>query len=180
MAKKELPKTVIAYRKWNAAKWGLYAGMFAAPVIPASIMTAINWNEWFAQSGVSLPLGFASLLVSTVLSIIGIWKKDDITNKAVSAVYYLALIFVCFGATFLFLANIFSQVGYMFLLTAGGLAVGGTSDQVNKSLVKPRVEEYKKLIEENALDERAKKKAERKAQAKLDAEKELKERQATE
>lgn len=178
--KKQTPKTLVEYKKWNTAKWALYGAMFAAPVAPATIMTIINWDEWFAQSGVSLPLGFVSLLVSTLLSIIGIWKKDDLANKAVSAVYYLALVFVCFGATFLFLANLFSQVGYMFLATAGGLVASGTADQVNKSLVKPRVKEYKELIETNALDTRAKKKAERKERAKLDAEKEERERQPTE
>ena len=168
--KKQKPQTLKSYQKWNTAKWCLYGGMFAAPFIPATAMTIINWDEWFAQTGVSLPLGFASLLVSTILSIIGIWKKDDIADKTVSAVYYLALIFVCFGATFLFLASLFSQVGYMFLATAGGLVASGTADQVNKSLVKPRVEEYKKLINENLLDEKAKKKALRAEQAKKDAE----------
>ncbi len=178
--KKKVSPTIKSYRKWSTAKWSLYGATFAAPVVPATVMTIVNWDEWFAQSGPSLPLGFVSLLVSTLLSIIGIWKKDDIANKAISAIYYIALLFVCFGATFLFLSSLFSQVGYMFMATAAGLVASGTADQVNKSLVKPRVEEYKELIDKNALDERARKKQQRIAQAKLDAENEEKERQAIE
>lgn len=180
MAKKEVSPTVKAYKKWKTARAGLYAATFSSPLLPATVMTIVNWDEWFAKSGVSLPLGFASLLVSTVLSIIGIWKKDDLTNKAVSAVYYLALVFVGFAASFLFLANLMAQVGYMFLATAGGLIAGASADQVNKSLVKPRIKEYRELIDANGLDTRAKKKIERKQQAKLEAEREEKERQATE
>lgn len=178
--KKKTPETVKSYRKWNVSKWALYAGTWVSPFIPATAMTIINWDEWFAISGPSLPLGFASLLVSTLLAIIGIWKKDEIVGKSISMVYYLAVIFAGFGASMLFLAGLFSQVGYMFLATAGGLVVGGTSDQLNKSLAKPMVEEYKKLIEDNCLDPKSKRKAERKEKAKLEAEREAQELQAVE
>ena len=162
--KKQKSETLINYEKWNRAKKALYVGMFSAPLAPATIMTIVNWDEWFKKSGVSLAM----------------WKKDDLLNKKISFVFYLCGLFVAFGASFLFLANLMAQVGYMFLATAGGLAISGTSDQINKSLVKKRVEEYKQLIEENALDERSKQKRQRKEQAKLDAEKEEKERQAIE
>lgn len=168
--KKQVSPTIKSYNNWNAAKWGLYAGMWSAPFIPATVMTIINWDEWFAQTGVSLPLGFVSLLVSTLFSIILIWKKDDITNKAISAVYYLAIIFVFFGASLLFLANLFSQVGYMFLATAGGLMASGTADQINKSVVKPNVEYYKNVISKNYLDKKSKRLAAIEEQAQKDAE----------
>lgn len=170
MSKQPKLKTVQEYKKWNGAKWGLYAGMWASPVIPASIMTAINWDEWFAKSGVSLPFGFSMLLVSTLLAIVLIWKKDDIMNKAISAVFYLALLFACLGGTMLFLASLYTQVGYMFLLTAGGLVVSGVSDQINKTLVKPNVDYYKELIANNQLDAKSKRRAEREEQARRDAE----------
>ena len=180
MAKKEVSPTVKAYKKWKVAAVGLTIGTFASPLLPATLMTAINWDEWFAKSGVSLPFGFSALVVSTVLSIVGIWKKDSLVNKTVSAVFYLSIVFMFFGVAFLFLANLMSQVGYMFLATAGGLAVGASADQVNRSLARPMVKEYRKLIDRNALDPNAKKKAERKKQAREDAENEEKERQATE
>jgi len=180
MAKKKKTQTLIEYQKWNRAKWGLWAGMFSAPLIPATIMTAVNWDEWFAKSGISLPMGFALLLVSTLLSVLGMWKRDELINKKVSFVFYLCGLFLTFGASFLFLANLMAQVVYMFLATAGGLAISGTADQFNKSLVIPNVEDYKKLVEENGLDERSKKKQQRKEQAKKDAELEEKERQAVE
>lgn len=180
MAKKQKLKTIKEYQKWNVIKWSLYGAMFVTPLAPAATMTAINWEDWFAKSGVSLPCGFVMLVISTLLSIIFIWKKDEITKKSVSAIFYLSLVFACFGCAFMFLAKLFEQVGHIFLATALGLVASGTSDQFNKSLVKPRVAEYKELIDTNGLDTRAKKKAERKAQAKADAEKEAAERQAVE
>lgn len=172
--KKPKLKTVQEYKKWNTAKWGLYAGMWASPLVPAGIMTVINWDEWFAKSGISLPFGFASLLVTTILSIILIWKKDDIVNKAVSCVFYLAVLFIFFGATFLFLASLYQMVGYMFMATAGGLVASGTADQLNKSLVKPNVEFYQNLIKENKLDAKSKRQAKREEQARKDAEEDAK------
>lgn len=179
MANKPKYKTIQEYKKWNRAKWGLYAGMWASPLVPAGTMTIINWDEWFAKSGVSLPFGFASLLVTTILSIVLIWKKDEIVNKAVSCIFYIAVLFVFFGATFLFLASLYQMVGYMFLATAGGLVASGVSDQVNKSLVKPNLEFYQKLIAENHLDAKSKRQLKREEQARKDAEEDAK-RQAVE
>lgn len=183
MLKKTTPKpkltTVDHYKRWNTAKWSLYASMWALPLAPATAMTIINWDEWFAKSGLSLPFGFATLLASTLLSIIGIWKKDEIVNKTVSVVYYLALVFTGFGVSFLFLASLYQMIGYMMLATAGGLLASGTVDQINKSLVKPNVAFYKKLIEENCLDEKSKRKKQREEQARREAEEDA-QRQATE
>lgn len=182
MAKKEKfkSKTLQTFKRWKALKVGLYAGMFSAPILPATITTIINWDEWFAQAGVNLPFGFASLLVTTILGIVGIWKKDEIVSKAVSAIYYVALVFACLGATNLLLSSLFSTVGQMFLLTAGGLVASGTCDQVNRNLVTKRIEEYAELVEKNELDPRVKKKNERKERAKLQAEEEAKHLHAVE
>lgn len=179
MAKKPKYKTIQEYKKWNGIKWGLYAGMWASPVAPATVITVINWDEWFAKSGVSLPFGFASLLVTTILSIILIWKKDEVVNKAVSCVFYIAVLFVFFGATFLFLASLYQMVGFMFLATAGGLVASATADQFNKSLVKPNVAFYQNLIKENHLDAKSKRQLKREEQARKDAEEDAK-RQAVE
>ena len=173
-------KTLSTYRAWQGAKVALYAGMWALPVAPATVMTAINWDDWFAEAGSSLPFGFISLIVTTLLGIVGIWKKDELVNKKVSAIFYVALIFACLGATNLFLASLFSTVGYMFLMTAGGLVASATCDQVSKTLVDSRIKEYRELIETNALDSRTKKRNERKERARAEALAEAKAMQATE
>lgn len=178
--KKFKSKTVKKYRLWKTAKYGLYAAKYAAPFIPATALTIINWDEWFNKSGVSLPLGFASLLATTLLALIGIMKRDEIVKKNVSVIFYLAIVFVCFGATCLFLANLMAQVGYLFMLTAAGLAASATSDQIGKTVVEERIAEYRELIDTNCLDNRAKRRQERKERARLEAEQEAAERQAVE
>ena len=174
--KKIKSKTVSTYKKWNAAKWGLFAGQFAAPVVPAAVMTAVNWEEWFAKSGHSLPLGFASLLVTVILAVVGLWKKNEIVEKSVSIVFYLSLLFFMIGVTCCFLASLFSQVGYMFMATGGGLLASGICDQVNKSIVNERVNEYRKLIDDNNLDYKAKHRQERIDRARREAEEEARKR----
>ena len=98
----------------------------------------------------------------------------------ISGVFYLAILFICFGATFLFLSSLTTQVGYMFMATAGGLVVGGVCDQLNKSLVVPRMNEYKALVNDYDLDPKALARRERKAKAQAMAEAEAMSHQATE
>ena len=174
--KKVKSKTISTYKKWNAARWGLFAGQFAAPLMPAAIMTAVNWEEWFAKSGTSLPLGFASLLVTVILAVLGLWKKNEIIEKTVSIVFYLALLFFMIGVTACFLASLFSNVGYMFMATGGGLLASGICDQVNKSAVNEKVKEYRQLIDDNNLDDKAKRRQERKDRARREAEEEARKR----
>ena len=173
-------KTISTYRKWATAKWSLYAGMYALPLIPATIMTGIHWEEWFESCGTSLPFGFVSLLLGVALTILGIAKKDNIFKKQLSGVFYIALVFAVLGIAFKFLSNICNQMGDMFLLTTLGILAGATSDQVNKSLATPRLKEYKKLIEDNCLDTRSQKRKERKERAAKEAKEEAKKMQAVE
>ena len=172
MAKKFKSKTVSSYRRWNVGKWGLYGGMYVAPVAPAGIMTAIHWNEWFSQSGISLPAGLVTLLLGVIMAIMGITKKDELFQKNVSGLFYFTLVFAVLGLSFKFLANICNQMGDMFLLTACGVLTSATCDQVNKSLVIPRVNEYRGLIDKNYLDRKAKKKQERELRAEQEAKEE--------
>lgn len=173
-------KTLSTYRKWTTAKWALYAGMYLLPLIPASIMTGVHWEEWFKNCGTSLPFGFVTLLLGVVMTLIGIVKRDEIFKQNISGIFYFALVFVVLGLSFKFLSNICNQMGDMFLLTALGILAGATSDQVNKSLATPRVKEYKQLIKDNCLDMRSIKRKERKEKAAKEAKEEAERRQAVE
>ncbi len=177
MAKKKKSQTISAYHKWTIARWSLYASMYLLPLIPASVVAAIHWEEWFVNCGSSLPFGFISLLLSVCMTIIGISKRDEIFNKNISGLFYFSLVFATLGLSFKFLSNICNQMGDMFLLTTLGILSGATCDQVNKSLVIPRTLEYKKLIEENCLDQKSKKRRERQERAEKEAKEEA-ERQA--
>lgn len=167
--KKVKSETISAYKKWNAARIGLYTGMYVMPLMPATIMTCVNWNEWFNASGVSLPMGLITLLIGVLMAIMGITKRDELFKKNVSGLFYFVLVFAIIGISFKFLANICNQMGDMFLFTACGVLGSGGCDQLNKSLVKPRVEEYKELIESNFLNAKAKAKQERKLRAEQEA-----------
>lgn len=150
MAKREV-STLGYYRRWKAAKVGLYAGKYALPLVPAVTITAINWDAWFVKTGWSLPLGFASLLISIISTIIAITKKDEVLKDKISGLFYIAAIMAVWAISFMFLANILQQMGQMLLWTVAGITAGGVSDQVNMSLVDSRITEYKGYIEENTL-----------------------------
>lgn len=157
------------YKNWKRGKNALYVAQWVMPFVPATVITAINWEEWFANQGLSLPFGFVSLLVSVLVSILSIYKNDDDTDKKLSPIYSVAMMLACWGATFLLLANIMDQMGIMFLATAGGVIGSGTASQINKSVVKPRIDEYRKLLDENLLDKKAQAKDQREQQAKQEA-----------
>lgn len=177
---KQKSKTVSTYHKWQATKVGLYVGKYLAPCVPATVITAVNWDEWFVKSGASLPFGFATLLISVIVTILAITKGDDLVSKNVSKIYYIAGVMAVWSISFMFLANILQQMGQMLLWTIAGIVTAGTCDQVNMSLVNSRINEYKTLIEENCLNSSARKRAERKARAEAEAKAEAEAQQATE
>ena len=64
--------------------------------------------------------------------------------------------------------------------TVVGILSGASADQVNKTIVFSRIEEYKKIIDENGLDEKARRKKERKEKLEEEAKKEAEMMQAVE
>lgn len=179
MAKREV-STLGYYRRWKAAKVGLYAGKYALPLVPATVITAVNWDAWFVHTGWSLPLGFASLLISIIATIVAISKKDELVKEKVSGLFFIAAIMAIWAISFMFLANILQQMGQMLLWTVAGICAGGAADQVNMTLVDSRITEYKGYIEENTLSkssQRRKARQEKAAREKEAREKELAEAQ---
>lgn len=170
MEKKPKSTTLTTYKKYKALKYGLFAGTFICPVIPATVLTAINWQEWFNKTSVSLPFGFACLLVTVITAIVGVLKSDTVFKKADIALFYLAGIFVLIGLTCMFLASLFSQMGYLWLYTSSGLLGGGVCATVEKKVVEPLIGEYAELISEFALDKKSKRKQERMEKARKEAE----------
>ncbi len=174
--KKEKSKTLSAYNGLRVGRVALLAGSFACPVGTASIVTLINWEEWFANSGKSLPLGFACLLATVVLAILGVLKSDVVFKKADIALYCLAGFFMLIGLTCMFLASLFTQMGYMWLYTGSSLLASGACITVEKKVIEPELAFYKGLVEENALDNKTKKINARRERAKAEAMAEAKRR----
>lgn len=162
MAKKIKSPTKSAYRKWKATKIGLRTGTYVCPVVPAGIITAINWSDWFAKSNSwHLGLGFSSLLVTVIVTIYGVAKRDQIMKEHISSLFYLSGLMAMWAVVLMFLASIANHFGIMLLYTAIGIVCGATCDQVDKSIVTEQVKFYKDLIEENALDARSRKRKEK-------------------
>ena len=163
------PTTIREYRKWKAIHLAAQAGVFVFPVIPAAIVTGINWNDWFANAGPSLPLGFITLVASVVMGVVGMIKKKELFGGAVTGVLYVALLFACVGMSFKFLASLCNEIANMVLYIAAGILCAAVGDQADKTLVEPMVEEYKGLIEANCLDTKSKARKRRKEIAQADA-----------
>lgn len=169
-------KTLSRYRSIQAAEKVAWVGKYAMALAPAGILTAVNWESWFENAGTSLPAGLSMMIVSTLLAIVGISKKDDIVGKKLSALFYLSIVFFCFAMSFKFLSNICNQMGDVFMWTSFGVLAGAVTDEVDKEVLVPLQLEYKELIDTNELSRSSKKKAERKRLAQAEA----MERQATE
>jgi len=158
--KSKTVKTRNALRVINAI---MYGSKYAMPFVPATVMTIINWNEWFAETRGSLPAGFTALIIATIIAIIGIFKKDKLAEKKVSVLFVFALALFVVAASFLWLANVMHEAGMMFLYTACAVTASAVDDQLEKSLVLPRLEEFNEDIKEGGLDKKTNRREERKA-----------------
>ena len=173
MAKKKL-KTIQERNKYRAIKAGMFAGVFASPLVPATVIIGVNWDEWFNKAGASLPFGFACLLLTVITAIVGILKSDIIFKKVDVALYSLAGFFLLIGITNLFLATLFATLGKMWIFVGTGLLGSGVFYTVEQKVVEPNLKFYNKLIEENCLDVKSKRQKAKEEQAKKDAEEDAK------
>lgn len=168
--KKPKLKTIQMRDRWRAGKWALNAGVFACPLIPASVILGINWDEWFNKAGVSLPFGFASLLVTVVGTILAILNSDTVFKKGDIALFVIGALLALVGVTDLFLASLLTTMGYMWLIAGGGLVGSATCYKVEKKVIEPNLQMYQSLIEQNCLDAKSRRQAKREEQARKDAE----------
>jgi len=170
MKQKKEKTTLQVYKKWKRISLGLRAGTILTPVIPMVVITAINWSDWFNTAGVSLPIGFTALLASTIGAIIGILKSDTVLKKKDMVLLCLGFVFIVLGLVNLWLASLIAQVGWIFFWT--GLSCVGSYIEftIEEKAVKPRVAEYKELVETYALDPKSAAKKQRKEKAKQEAE----------
>jgi hypothetical protein len=145
---KKRTRTEKEYLKLKAGSVALNSGVFLCPIIPGTIITCINAEKWFAAKPYSIGLGFATLLLTMVMAILMVVKKSD-TFKNVSKLWGSAILMVMLGVSFMFLAEVAGNLGMMFLATAGGIAGSGICNEVDKLVLKPKLE-HKKLVIEGA------------------------------
>lgn len=165
--KKIKSKTVQKRNALRVTNVAMIGAKFVMPVVPATVMTIINWDEWFAQTNGGLPAGFITLLISTIIAVVGIMKRDDLAKKHISSIFPFALALIVAGAACLWLANVMHQAGMMFMYTGAAVFASAIDDQVQKSLVVPRLQEMNEDIVEGGLDKKTNKRDQRR-QARLD------------
>lgn len=174
--KKAKSVTKSTYKKWKFARYSLKTSTYLLPLVPEGIILGINWNEWFSsQQGWSIGLGFGSLLVTIFVTILGIAKRDEFFNKNVSALFYLSGLMAMWAVVLMFLASIANQFGIMLLYTSMGICAGAVCDQVNRMVVIPESEWYKKMIIEVGLNPKEEKRKAIREKARQEA---IKERNA--
>ncbi len=172
---KKTKTTLQKYKTWRNASYGLAASEFAMPLIPFGVVLGLNWSDWVGNSqseGWSIGVGFGMLIVATIMAMIGIWKKNDLINSKVSAVFYVAVVFAVVGFGLKLMASMINQLGDMFLYVALGIVGSGAVDQVNKAAIKPRMDFYSKLVKENGLTKTSAREMDDVAQAKKEGEEE--------
>lgn len=161
------------YSSWKTTKYVLKASTYVVPLVPEGIILGINWNEWFTVSNSwSIGLGFGSLLVTIMVTILGIAKRDDVVKENISPMFYLAGLMAMWAVSLMFLASIAQNFGTMLLYTAAGICGGATCDQINKTVVAEKVKMYKEILVEVGLDKENNKLEELKEQALKEAKKE--------
>lgn len=165
--KKEVTHTEKVYSRYKWGHRGLWVSKYLLSVTPATIQVGVNWNEWFnGYSAPQIASGFASMLVSVIMSIYLITKKDkDFTDKF-SPLFAVCLCLGMFGVSSLFLASLFSEFGYMLLYTCAGVLAGASADQVDKSIITPRRDEYASIMKEAGLNKNENKRLAKVEQAK--------------
>lgn len=171
--------TAQKFRFWRNVGYACKGVEFLSPLVPFSVMLGLNWENWFpkdAGTGWSIGLGFGMLIVSTLLAVWQIVKKDDLMKEKLSFLFSVCVVFVLFGFSFKLLSSIMSEMGDMFLYVGCGLLGGAMSDQADRIAFKPRREFYRKLIEENGLSKVSARKQEDIEQAKREGEERKKER----
>lgn len=158
--------------------YAVYFGKFLVPVIPALIVTGVNWDEWFNKQGVSLPFGIATMLIAILIAIYSYSKSENQANgNKISPFFFIGAILSIFACSFLLLANILSQMGLMFIYVIAGIFGAGALDQVDKSIITSRMKEYNELVDKYDLDERKLKKKQAKEERRKKAELEAQRKQ---
>lgn len=165
--KKQLSKTEQEYRKWKRTHFALKAAPFPTVVAPFAVIIGVNWNDWFKhEDKISVALGLILAVITTVLSVVAITKKDSELMKKVGPFISLGIGFLMWGAVCIFLAALLQDLGYLLLTAGSSILVAAVEDAVDKQLVLPKYEYMVKLADETGISKKGQWEAEMEAKAK--------------
>lgn len=170
MAKKFKTKTVKTRDNLKRASTAIKVSKFILPFVPSGVLVGINWEDWIEETGGSLPAGLIMAIFSAIIVSFGVTKKEQFEEKKISPIFVLTIGVAIAGVACLLLANILEELGITLLVSAIGAAASSVGDQINMSVITPKLQEYNDIIKEVGLDEKTNKKEERREQAKAELE----------
>lgn len=170
--KKQIPYTLRQYHKWRNIHYALKAAPVITVIAPLGVEIGVNWNEWFAQQDkFSAAFGLCLAVITTILSVIAITKKDSEMMKKIGPFISLGIGFLMWGAVCWFLSSLLYQLAYL-LITAGLSILGAAvEDAVDRQLVYEKYTTLKTLADEKGFTKKGQWAMEAKLQAEHDAEK---------
>lgn len=175
MKKERKPKTTLqTYKALKRTKLAMQIGTFVLPLVPMVVIGGINWNDWFANAGSSLPAGFTTMLIATLSAIATIVKNKELKEHGISPLIIGAITLILIGVSCKFLSSILNDLGTMFIAAGAGIVMSFVDETVEHKIVDGRIEEYAGYVRDNNLDpkqiRREEKRKAREEKAKKEAE----------
>ena len=165
---KDLP-TVAKKKRLKATHNALKVGAYSCGLVPATVITAVNANEWFVTNEkVSVSFGFVSLILAVVTTLVSAINKDNAIAKKFGALLTVGLNALIWGVALMLLSSLLEELASMFLFTAIGILTGGIIDTYDTKVVQPELAFYTQLCEENSLSKTSNSHEEAKRQAEKD------------
>lgn len=156
MAKKnrrQLTQTEKAYRRYRNAHIALKIAPYPTAFTPFAIELAANWKTWFpeGQNNTSVAIGLCMAIMTTMLSVLAIAKKDSDLMKKVGPFVSVGLAFLAWGAVCIFLSSVLMELGKMLVFAGCGILGAAVEDTVDKQLVLPKYKFIKEEATKNGL-----------------------------
>lgn len=168
--KNKQPKTLKDYKNWRNLHYGLKAAPVATVAAPLGIEVGLNWNDWFkVEDKLSVGLGLILAVITTILSVIAITKKDSELIKKAGPFISLGIAFLLWGAVCWLLYSLLYQLAYLLLTAGTSILVAAIEDSVDKWLVVEKYETMKKLADEKGFTKKGKWQKQVELQAELDS-----------
>jgi len=164
--------SVKEYKKWRNIHYSLKSAPYASVAIPLGAEAGVNWSEWFgdktSQNHVSIGFGLGMAIVTTLLSVLAIAKKDSDTMKKIGPYYSVGVAFLMWGFVFYLLSSIAYDAAFLLIYAGAGILAAAIESNIDAAYVKERYEIAKKAMDDNGLSKKGEWKQSLEAQAKKD------------
>lgn len=153
--KKSLSKTEQEYRKWKNIHRGLKIAIVPTTIAPMAATIGVNWNQWFKyEDKLSVAFGLVLAIITTVLSVVAILKKDSELMKKIGPFVTLGIGMMLWGGVCLLLAALLDELGRLLVIAGSSILAAACEDIVDKQVVLPKYEYMVKLADETGISKK--------------------------